>query len=356
MTYFNYKREEDLAESIKESLRSKGITTEDGTTGSISDVLASALGREMYRLAEEFEAALGSESLENAFGENLDLYASKYFAGSITRVPESKAKVSVADLNISLINNTNENIFVQSGSEITNSNSREISFLITGDFTVPANNSIYISAEAKEIGTEYNVGKNYLDFINVSGVSVLQEKAITNGSFEESDSEFKNRISALSSLNGLRSERLINLGGLSYPGKFNVDYYQNYYGPGISGVFQYYENTQPESSKESLSNILQEYSFETREIKQIVSRKISFEIYTSTELSSEEKNNIKVTIKNEFLPGGTINFSSYSDVFKKISIFKDDLFFDEIVNELFYVSEKIELIGDINFIYEGDVQ
>lgn len=362
MAYFNYKTEEDLAQSIKSNLSSRGITTSDGITGSISDVLASAIANEIYRIGEDFDIALSSESLENASGESLDLYASKYFAGQLTRIPESKAKADKSDFNILVVNATSEDVFLATGTELTNDTERDIAFLTKEDYTVSAYNSSYISIEAAEVGDDYNVSAGYLNSFSesISGVSVVQEKAITNGCYQESDEDFKNRIASLSSLNGLRTERLINFSGISYPGKFNARYYQNYFGPGISGVFQYYENTQPENSKQTLSEILREYSFETRELRELTARNLRFDIYSNSQISKTRQNEISTEIKNDYSPRSIINFNTYlseDSTIRKIEIYKDDLYFDEInkiENNFYYESDEVELIKAINFIYEGN--
>lgn len=362
MAYLNYKTEEDLAESIKDKLREAGISTEDGTTGSISDVLASAIGSEIFKLGEDFDIALSEESLENASGESLDRYASNYFAGSLTRLAESKASSLSEEFNVSLTNSTNNDITISQGEVISNSTDREVSFLLLEDYTVPANSSVYVSVEAEEIGTGYNIGTGYLNDIEVSGITVTQEKAITNGSFRETDEEFKNRIASLGSINGLKTERLINLSGISYPGKFNAEYKANYYGPGISGVFSYYENIQPEEASTNLSNVLREYSYETRETKLINARKLNFIIYTENTLDGGKANEIKNNIKNNYAPGSNVNFTEFlgeESNIKKIEIEKDNLFFDtitEVNNSFIYNSDVIELIDNISFIYEGDDQ
>ena len=231
-----------VSERIRSKLEAAGLFA--NATGSkvrtISDVFLS----ERVDILRDIRFIASNAFLTTATGGYLDLIGRDLFG--LSRLGDTQASATEADGNILLYVNSGVladflpsdigGPYVPTGLELTD-NTNSVRFTTNKKLYIEnATTQVFISAIAVESGVIANIPAGALININVDGLNVRNLSAITNGSNEESDDNYRFRIS----LGYVSAERnnstAVRLAALSVPGVSNVIIRNAIYGPGTIQV------------------------------------------------------------------------------------------------------------------------
>jgi len=111
----------------------------------------------------------------------------------------------------------------------------EIQFQVTEDTYLEDDfaTSVFVAVDGLETGTVYNVAAGVLTTISIEGLNVTNLGAIANGQDEESDNNYRYRISQAHLASERGNETAIRLAALSVSGVSDVVINTSIYGPGV---------------------------------------------------------------------------------------------------------------------------
>jgi len=202
------------------------------TEGSISRALLEANNLEVSRMQEFIVATAGNTFIDTATGFYLDLIGEML---GVRRLPKISSSTSIDDqvvlfsvatgrLGDHLANPTNANQgLITAGTKVQTADST-IVYEVSEDVTFNKNlKEVYVPVLAESSGEFYNVGKGRLtSHSGPIAISVTNVKAITNGSDEETDKQYRFRLSNNLSASPTANEVAVRLAALGNPDVANV--------------------------------------------------------------------------------------------------------------------------------------
>lgn len=245
----SYSIENNILKKLKKSLPNLYLGED-----SVVRILSEAIASEISLLNEEAKNIYSSNQLSNATGEFLDQIAFQKYG--ITRYSETYAESSSNERNVYFYSNygtlgelnNGQGFVIPNGTIISNkidTDNAAIQFVLTKDVQVLADDPfVFASVRAVNAGSSYNVDTNtlvyhnfgeYSDYLNGS-LLVENRLPIINGSEEESDNNFKFRLTNYLSSSVNKNYDYLLMQSLSLPGIYDVSIIPSYYGIGTTGV------------------------------------------------------------------------------------------------------------------------
>lgn len=243
----------DIKKNIENRLKSSlgyAYSGEDSMVNIISDIV----GEELNLLNIQNNELFLQNQISNAVGENIDRLAFNMYG--INRIPGQYAGVTDVEKNVYFYTEKNsfgevnggESIIIPAGTYIGSQYDLEnskIRYVVTKDVTLEEySNVAFVSVRAENIGSEFNADtstlvfhdfEGYVDSINKS-LLVENRFPIINGSDEESDNNFKYRISTYLEAVSNKNYDLLSLRLLEIPGVYDFEIIPSYYGIGTTGI------------------------------------------------------------------------------------------------------------------------
>lgn len=243
-----------LLRSFRDELAARtNITNFDADTK--TRVLIDVFSQEQLNSRSDWIDVFYSHTISNATGKDLERIGERL---QVFRILNAFASAEEGELNVAFYvssgtfgsYNSGSDIVIPAGTLIYSTQNQNelgsrIEYRVLADKTLPAASSIgYVSVQAVEIGSKYNVGKQVLrshDFTNyidsASGaLKVLNFFPILNGQNEETDDSYRFRIANKYSSVLQNNETKILLNGLTVPGVKDLEIIRSQYGIGTVGV------------------------------------------------------------------------------------------------------------------------
>ena len=243
----------DIKKNIENRLKNSlgyAYSGEDSMVNIISDIV----GEELNLLNIQNNELFLQNQISNAVGENIDRLAFNMYG--INRIPGQYASSTDLEKNVYFYTeknsfgevNAGESIIIPAGTYIGSQYDLEnskIRYVVTKDVTLEEYSNIaFVSVRAENIGSEFNADTSTLVFHDFEGYadsinrSLLVENRfpIINGSDEESDNNFKYRISTYLEAVSNKNYDLLSLRLLEIPGVYDFEIIPSYYGIGTTGI------------------------------------------------------------------------------------------------------------------------
>lgn len=221
----------------------------DSKAKAIADVFA----EQLYNDRQDIIAGFNALQLSQARGAALDQIG---LGRGVTRLRESFASVNSSESSLSFYVNSGVFGDINGGSGFTipkgtkvwstvkeNDLGKVIQYSLTADVICNATDSIvYASAKADASGADFNVGASVLrnhgftNYSSGSGLLVINLYAILNGRSEESDEQYRFRISQQYASIATGNETRARLVALNVPGVIDTKIIPGYYGAGSIGL------------------------------------------------------------------------------------------------------------------------
>lgn len=231
-----------VANRVIDKLEKAGLNA--STPGSHIRTLIDIFLDERVEILRDIRFVAGNGFLSIASGSYLDMLGRDFF--SLIRAVANKANATEIDGNI---------LFTASAGALANflpqdaggtyipidvrieDISRQITYVTNKKIYIePAATQAFVSAEAEVAGTTGNIPAGALISLDINGITVSNLSSISNGSADETDDNFRFRISnAHLGLQG-RNETAIRVAALSIPGISDVVINNGAFGPGTISV------------------------------------------------------------------------------------------------------------------------
>ena len=286
-TIVKYNSDLSLKENLKNRLEARFETTFETDDSNLA-ILADIIGDELVAIRNEAIQIVEDGQIDTATGRALDELAFNMYG--ITRKPASKASSLNIERNVYFyvddgltfgdINNGNSIVVsegtVISSNEFFQTNQTSVIYEVDADYVLDAGVGIgYVGVRSRVFGFESNVNSdslNYHDFdnyfdYNQATLKVSNKFPILNGSEEETDNNFKFKVT-----NYIQAKTNLNIDSLSMSsldvnGLAEARIIPNYFGIGTVGVVLFGSgNRTNERLKNIFQNRVSELNFLNRKI------------------------------------------------------------------------------------------
>lgn len=241
---------ETLDRNLWESVKLATGVTEDSESGIMRNIVK-LFSKNLYDLYSSLQDLDDAGNLSTAAGRDLDNLGELF---GLTRLSAKTASTAGTGAAVKLTNTSSVSINVRSGSRVwVSSDSTIVFYTITDSGTIAPGAQAYVDISAGSAGSRYNVAAGKIDSCNIAGISVINELPITGGSSEESDTDFRVRISqALTTFQGANSISIKN-SLIQIPQVIDVIIQNLARGTGTIDVVLYTTDISPDSQAQVLS-------------------------------------------------------------------------------------------------------